>query len=108
MSSAFGVKTDCQTNPDDPVIAKARRAMSPSALQKYLLPILAILPFGQLLLQRDFIFKAMFSNTFEIIKVARDMIDVKRKGGVSGRNVSFEDIIIIENRLQTLFGKPVF
>ena len=89
LSSVFGVKTDVQTNSQDPLIAKARKALSQSLLQKLLFPVVSTLPFGQWILNKEFISRIFFSNFFPSLKVAQEMIDVKRQGGASGRKVSF-------------------
>ena len=87
MSAAFGVKTDCQTNPDDPVLAKALFAMSQSTAQKILFPVLSLLPFGKRLMDTEFCGKLLFGNFLPMMKVAQEMIDTKKKGGASGRKV---------------------
>ena len=87
MSAVFGVKTDCQTNPDDPVLAKALLAMSQTMTQKILFPIMGLLPFGKLLMDTEYFGKLLFGNLFPMMKVAQEMIDVKRKGEATGRKV---------------------
>ena len=97
MSSAFGVKSDCQTNPDDPAIAKVTKAMSTGLIQKIVFALVFMLPFKKLLFNSKWVSNMLFSNWSLVNSLAREMIEVKRKGGVLGRKVKhcLNKIIII-------------
>ena len=88
MSCAFGIKTNCQKNPDDPVVAIATAGMTLTALQKYVVPLLGLLPFSNVLLGSKWFSNIVHSNNGPLVKITQDMIEAKKQGKTSGRKVT--------------------
>ncbi|KXJ25206.1 cytochrome P450 3A24 [Exaiptasia diaphana] len=82
MSIAFGVQTDFQNNPNDPIMQKAIRAMKPSALnitmQNIILPYL---PYGRKLPTSQFGSHFFFKDILEFVDLAQSVLDERRKLG---------------------------
>ena len=87
MSSAFGITSNCQANPNDDVAAKVTRAMTPGVLQKIVFALVFVLPFKKLLFNSKWISQTIFKNWSIVNSLAQQMIEMKRKGDTSGRKV---------------------
>ena len=76
LSTAFGVKSNCQTNPDDPLMAKGKAAMKQTPLKQAISGILLLLPFGNKVMQ--LLSKWLFSAFFDLSDVAKGVIDFRK------------------------------
>jgi hypothetical protein len=82
MSTSFGIQTDYQTNPEDPVMEKALRAMKPSVFRQILGNIvLPLFPYGWEFLTSKVGGKIFFREMLSMRGLAQDVVDVKRRGG---------------------------
>ena len=81
MSTAFGVQTDFQNNPNDPIMQKASGAVTPSALnvivQTFVLPFI---PYGRKFMYSKLGGQLFFKDMLEIADIAQNVIDARRKG----------------------------
>ena len=89
MVSAFGVKSQCQTNENDPLLAQTRTVLGQNFLQILAFFLVAMLPFGDKLMESDVFVKVFFKAFFGFEETAQRVIDVKRQGGVLQKKVQY-------------------
>ena len=81
MSTTFGIQTDFQNNPDDPIMDTAIKSMKPNSLLQIIASIiLPMFPFGRAFLTSKLGSKIFFKKLMEMADIARDVVDVRRKG----------------------------
>ena len=85
LSTAFGVQSNCQTDPNDPLMAKAREAMTPSFSLKVVFMLSSVLPFGNKI--RKQLSGWLFGSLDNIGKVAEEMIELRREESSTRRMV---------------------
>lgn len=89
MSAAFGIQSNFQKNPDDPIMKTSIRAMKPSKVLQFIgNVILPLFPYGREFLSTQFGKSIFFNDLFKIGDVARDVIDIRRKGEVRKVSIS--------------------
>ena len=90
VSAVFGIQANSQENPDDPVITAGRQAMKQSAVQRIVLSMFTLLPFGLKIMEK--VPHIWLTNFQPIIRIAEEIIRTKRKGdGTASRKVRFYD-----------------
>ena len=87
LSTAFGVKSKCQTDPDDPIMAKGKAALSQSLSKKLLFGLLFLLPFSETML--NLMARWLFSSVFDLGHVAQEVIDLRKTDPSKKRMVLF-------------------
>ena len=85
LSTAFGVQSNCQSDPNDPLMAKAREAMTPSFSRKVVFMLSSVLPFGNKILKQ--LSGWLFGSFDNIGKVAEEMIALRREESSNRRMV---------------------
>lgn len=96
MSAAFGIQSDFQNNPDDPIMQTALRSMRPSNLQQFIQnAIMPLLPYGREFVASDIGKHYFFKDALTMSEVARKVINIRRGGEV--RKVSSLMIYSVSN-----------
>lgn len=86
LSTAFGVKSECQTNPDDPVNVQVRDALRLRPLSMLVIVLALLLPCGRKLL--SLLSPWLFQNFKGILNVAKQVISAtKEQGELSEKNL---------------------
>ncbi|KAK3737559.1 hypothetical protein QZH41_017756, partial [Actinostola sp. cb2023] len=81
MSTTFGIQTDFQNNPDDPIMDTAIKCMKPNSLLQFIgNMILPMFPFGRKFHTSKLGAKIFFKKLIEMADIAQDVVDVRRKG----------------------------
>ena len=79
LSTAFGVKSECQTNPDDPVNVQVRDALRLRPLSMLVIVLALLLPCGRKLL--SLLSPWLFQNFKGILNVAKQVISATKEQG---------------------------
>ncbi|EDO35630.1 predicted protein, partial [Nematostella vectensis] len=88
ISCAFGVESDCQNNPNDPVMKKATAAMRPSLIRTILgSVILPLLPGGQKFVSSKTGASLFFRELFELTSFVQGVIEMKNREGSSRKDM---------------------
>ena len=81
ISAAFGIEANPQENPDDPVAMAARNSMNRSTVERILLNVLSVMPFGTKII--SMFPNLMMANSMPILKIAEEMVNTKRAGNAN-------------------------
>jgi len=81
LSTAFGVQTDYQRNPNDPIMEVVKRALNISPFMQGVLLFLSMMPFGEYMLASENFTKFLFKDTFEMLEYAQGVVDLKKREG---------------------------
>ncbi|EDO45653.1 predicted protein [Nematostella vectensis] len=88
ISCAFGVESDCQNNPKDPVMKKATAAMRPSLIRTILAnAVLPLLPGGQKLVSSKIGASLFFREVLELNSFVQGVIQMKKREGSSRKDM---------------------
>ncbi|XP_048588796.1 cytochrome P450 3A19 isoform X2 [Nematostella vectensis] len=80
LSIVFGIQSDCQMNPDDPLMARALDAMQPTPFKQLLFNvILPILPLGSYFTQSEMGAKYIFSSMYDLASFTRSVINERKE-----------------------------
>lgn len=83
MSTAFGVQSDFQNNPNDPTMLTAIKAMKPSSVLQIIANfIMPMFPYGREFLSTKLGGQIFFKSLLDTANIAQDVVDVRRKGVV--------------------------
>ncbi|KAK3699413.1 hypothetical protein QZH41_018572, partial [Actinostola sp. cb2023] len=106
MSTAFGVQSDFQNNPNDPIMQKALRSMKPSTLNLVMQNIiLPLVPYGRKFPTSKYGCKFFFKDFMDIGDVAQDVIDGRRKGREERKD--FLDLMLNATNPETTDNKKL-
>ena len=100
VSAAFGLEANSQDNPDDPVIAKARNALNQSVLNRILVGLLLVVPFGMKILEAFPSF--WMSNMTPLFEMTKNIVATKRAGSENSSRRKVCD----NNSFSTVFCTP--
>jgi len=83
MSTAFGIQSDFQNNPNDPVMQTALKAMRPNVILQFIAnAVMPLLPWGKKFVMSEMGKSIFFKELFEITDVTRKVVDMRRRGQV--------------------------
>lgn len=92
MSAAFGIQSDFQHNPNDPVMQTATKAMRPNIFLQFIAnAVIPLLPYGRKFLYSEMGKKIFFKELFDLADVARNVVDIRRKGEVRKVSIFFNE-----------------
>ena len=86
LSTAFGVKSNCQTDPDDPIMAKGKAAASQTPFKKLVMGLLFLVPFSKTIMY--LMSRWLFSTFFDLGHVAQEVIDLRKTDPSTKRMVN--------------------
>ena len=93
MGAAFGIDTDYQSNPDDPVVKKVIKSMNPNAWEQiFFFVVLPLLPFGQKIVNSNFGARIIWRELVEVKNITQEVVDAKRKE--STQKVLYNEILL--------------
>ena len=85
---AFGIQADAQNNPDEPAIIAAKRLINGSSLQRIILALLTLVPFGGKIAE---LFPSLLSRDMkDLLDISEQIVAAKKMtGNTSSRKVNF-------------------
>ena len=76
---AFGIQADAQNNPDEPAITAAKRLINGSSLQRTLMSILSLLPFGNKI--SEWFPSFLLRDIQDILDISQQIVAAKKSAG---------------------------
>lgn len=91
MSTAFGIQTDFQNNPNDPVMQTATQFMNPNLVKRFLEQnVIPALPYGIEFLKSQLGKRLFFKKLFKVADIAQEVVEARKKGAVRKVSKSYE------------------
>lgn len=88
VSTAFGIQSDFQNNPNDPVMQTALKAMRPSFILQFIANlVMPLLPWGRKVLMSQIGKYIFFKEIYDIVDILRNVVDMRKKGQVRKVNI---------------------
>ena len=81
LLSAFGIQADAQNNPDEPAITAAKRLINGSSLQRTMLTILSLIPFGNKI--SEWFPSLLTRDIKDLLDISQQIVAAKKSAGSS-------------------------